>query len=1101
MVSVDIPEQGQLVQVRSRPWVVDDVKPSNLPSPGLSLPENLRQNLVSLSSVEDDGLGEELQVVWEVEPGAKIIERVALPTPTAFDSPDKLDAFLDAVRWGAASTADHRNIQAPFRSGVEIEDYQLDPVVRAIQMPRVNLLIADDVGLGKTIEAGMVALELILRHRARKILVVCPSSLQIQWRDQMRDKFGLDFRIVDSSLLRELRRRRGIHTNPWAHFPRLITSIDFLKRERPRRLFRETLPAAGEPIYPRKYDLLIVDEAHNCAPSGAGRYAADSLRTTALRELAPHFEHKLFLTATPHNGYRESFSALLELLDNQRFSRGTEPDRKQLDAIMVRRLKSDPAFAFNHLGIRRFPPRLLEPIEVPYTDEEREVHDALKAYTKSRSGRAADQTERFATEFVLKTLKKRLFSCPAAFLSTLEQHEHSLRNSKRKATRPSERALQLELDRMDEEYADDNDYDEATTDALDTATRLFAEPTAEELALLKRMKDWALRASGHRDSKAKQLVEWLKQHLKPGGKWSKERVIIFTEYRATQNWLQEVLAIERFTQGDRLLTMYGGMDPEKREEVKAAFQTSPEISPVRILLATDAASEGLDFQNFCSRLIHYEIPWNPNRMEQRNGRVDRHGQKADKIQVYHFVGKGYGERANRQFNGSASELEADLEFLMRVALKIETIREDLGKVGTVIAEQVEEAMLGRRTRLDTEKAEKEAEPIRRMLKFERDLQKQVQALMEQYRETRKELRLSPENIAQVVQVGLALAGQPPLKPVLPGTRAMVTPELKGKATTKGRNKSDSASNESRQTEFALIGEQAPEFRTAGQPVPSGNLYHLPPLKGSWAACVEGLEHPHTKEIRPITFDESVSKGRDDVVLVHLNHRLPQMCLRLLRAEVWAEKGRSKLQRVSARVIPNDALEAPAVIAHARLVVIGGDSHRLHEEIISAGGFIKDQKWGGRLNVGQTETATLQATDKEPSEAIKEKLLELYPSLMASLGAALEARMKQLVEGLQRKLTERANKEAADITSILTELKKSIEAELKDPVYVQPLLFATEEQERFERNKDAMRKRASEIPEEIKRETLAIRARFADPQPRMFPVAVTFLVPEKMAGGK
>ena len=154
----------------------------------------------------------------------------------------------------------------------------------------------------------------------------------------MRDKFGLDFRIVDSSLMRELRRRRGIHVNPWSHFPRLITSVDFLKRERPLRLFRETLPAPGEPVYPRKYDLLIVDEAHNCAPSGAGKYATDSLRTQALRELAPHFEHKLFLTATPHNGYRESFSALLELLDNQRFSRGTEPDRKQLDAVMVRRL-------------------------------------------------------------------------------------------------------------------------------------------------------------------------------------------------------------------------------------------------------------------------------------------------------------------------------------------------------------------------------------------------------------------------------------------------------------------------------------------------------------------------------------------------------------------------------------------------------------------------------------------------------------------------------------------------------------------------------------------------------------------------------------------
>src|SRR5499427_3020644 len=174
------PEQGQLVSVRSRQWIVNDVRPSTLPAAALKPTFAGPQHLLSLASVEDDGLGEELQVIWEIEPGAKVIEKVALPEPTGFDPPDKLDAFLDAVRWGAASTADVKNIQAPFRSGIDIEDYQLDPVVRAIQMPRVNLLIADDVGLGKTIEAGMVALELIIRHRGRKILVVCPSSLQIQ---------------------------------------------------------------------------------------------------------------------------------------------------------------------------------------------------------------------------------------------------------------------------------------------------------------------------------------------------------------------------------------------------------------------------------------------------------------------------------------------------------------------------------------------------------------------------------------------------------------------------------------------------------------------------------------------------------------------------------------------------------------------------------------------------------------------------------------------------------------------------------------------------------------------------------------------------------
>jgi ERCC4-related helicase len=1046
------PEQGQLVQVRSRQWVVNDVKTSSLPAIALKPAFAGPQNLLTLSSVEDDGLGEELQVVWEIEPGARVIEKVALPEPTGFDAPDKLDAFLDAVRWGAASAADLKNIQSPFRSGVVIEDYQLDPVVRAIQMPRVNLLIADDVGLGKTIEAGMVALELIIRHRARKILIVVPSSLQIQWREQMRDKFGLEFRIVDSTLMKELRRKRGIHVNPWSHFPRLITSIDFLKRERPLRLFRETLPAPGEPIYPRKYDLLICDEAHNCAPSGRGKYATDSLRTEAIRDLAPHFEHKLFLTATPHNGYRESFSALLELLDNQRFSRGTDPDRKQLEAIMVRRLKTDPTFAKKWDGTPRFPPRVLEPIEVEYTNEERECHAALRKYTDLRTKRANDRAEQFATEFVLKTLKKRLFSSPAAFLTTLERHEQTLKSARKKAvSKPSISVLQREFDRMDEEYADDFEYDEATADALDSATRHFAELTDQEADLLKQMKKWAERARAQQDSKAKELIRWLKEHIKPGGKWSKERVIIFTEYRATQNWLQEVLATEGFSSGDRLMTMYGGMDKEHRESVKAAFQTDPEKSPVRILLATDAASEGLDLQNFCSRLIHYEIPWNPNRMEQRNGRVDRHGQKADEVLVFHFVGAGYKSRANQQFTGHASDMEADLEFLMRVAQKIETIREDLGKVGPVIAQQVEEAMLGRRSTLQTEEAEREAQPIRKMLRFERDLHKQVQALMDQYKETRRELRLSPDNIQKVVQVALQLAGQPGL---------------------------------------------IPAKTVDGKP-----CFKLPPLRGSWAACAEGLEHPHTKEIRPITFNESVSGDRDDVVLVHLNHRLPQMCLRLLRAEVWAEKGRSKLQRVAARVIPNDILDTPAIIAHARLVIIGGDSYRLHEEIIAAGGLIKEGKWGGRLNVGQLDSALAAALEQEPSTAVKDKLLELYPSLTSSLVSALEARLKDRVSGLEKRLAERAQKEAKDITDILTELKKSIEAELDSPYYRQLSLpgMSSPEEDQFGRNKDAMRARTLEIPDEIKRETEAIKARFANPQARMFPVAVTFLVPEKLAG--
>ena len=1061
MALISPPGQGQLVDVRQRRYVVAEVVKAAAPEGALRASANGGQHLVSLSSVEDDSLGEELQVIWELEPGVQIHEDLPLPEPTGFDPPARLDAFLDAVRWGAASSVDVRFVQSPFRSGIEIEDYQLDPVVRAVQMPRVNLLIADDVGLGKTIESGLVILELLFRQRARRVLVVCPSSLQIHWRDQMRDKFGLEFRIVDSSLMKSLRRSRGIHVNPWTHFPRLITSIDFLKRERPLRLFREALPGPGERRYPRRFDILVVDEAHNVAPSGRGRYFADSLRTQALRLLAPHFEHKLFLTATPHNGYRESFSALLELLDGQRFARDVDIDPKQLRRIMVRRLKSELPPRWD--GSPRFPERKLEPIEVDYTPEERRIHKVLKEYTQLRTKDLSDWTERHATEFVLKLLKKRLFSSPAAFAGTLEQHQRSVRQARRRkgGSKPSVGVLRRQILKVDEEYADDAEAEDAAHDAVEAATRLFREPNQEETRRLKEMKEWAEVASSRPDSKCQELIRWLHSTLKRDGKWNDERVIIFTEYRTTQNWLQTILTTEGLGGSDRLLTLYGGMDERERERIKAAFQADPSASPVRILVATDAASEGIDLQNHCHRLIHFEIPWNPNRLEQRNGRIDRHGQRAAEVLVYHFVGKGYKERQLSR-TVRAGDLEDDLEFLLQAALKVNTIREDLGKVGPVTAEQVEEAMLGRRKTLDTMAAEREAEPVRRLLRFERDVKARIQELVDQLRETQETLRLSPENTEAVVGIALELAGQPSLNPTeVEG----IWPDPKG---TRSR---------------------CPVF-------------HFPAFKGTWALCAGGLAHPHTGEIRPIVFDHHLAKGRDDVVLAHLNHRLVQMSLRLLRAEVWALEGRRRLHRVTARLVPDHVLESPAVIAHARLVLIGGDSHLLHEEIITSGGLLREGRFA-RLNVGEVREALGAGLPGEPSAEVKKRLSELWPRHSVALRNALEARARDRTTGLRRKLAEREEKEVSDITAILTELKTAIEAELEEPEAVerestQLEFFPGSGEDEVQRNREFLEARLREIPGEIEAETSAIRKRFADPQQRLFPAAVTYLVPERVA---
>lgn len=1044
-----IPEQGQLVEVRGQRFAVTDVKASTLPESHVFKSNHTVQHLVSLSSVEDDALGEELQVVWEIEPGAVIFEARELPYPDGFDPPERLDAFLDAVRWGAASSADVRNIQSPFRSGIDIEDYQLDPVVRAVQMPRVNLLIADDVGLGKTIEAGLVAQELILRQRARRILIVCPSSLQIQWHDQMRDKFGLDFRIVNSDLLRQLRRSRGLHVNPWTHFPRLITSIDFLKRDRPLRLMREVLPAEGESIYPRRFDLMIVDEAHNVAPSGGGNYAVDSQRTAAIRLLAPHFEHKLFLTATPHNGYPESFTALLELLDAQRFARGVAPDRNQLQVVMIRRLKQELPPRWD--GTPRFPVRNLEALEVDYSEAERQVNEMLKRYTSLRcSGAKDDKVELIATEFVLKLLKKRLFSSPQAFLTTLEKHEKTIKEGKkrqaRRLSKPTVEILRRRVEQAEEDSDDDDFIEETTHDAVSETSLLFRELSAEEQELLTSMQQWAAQAACRPDSKAQELLNWINTHIRSEGRWSDQRVIVFTEYRTTQKWLYDLLAGQGLAQNDRLMMLYGGMNSDDREQVKAAFQSGPELSNVRILLATDAASEGLDLQNHCSNLIHYEIPWNPNRLEQRNGRIDRHGQQASEVMIYHFVGKGYSN--HRMAGIRPGDLEGDLEFLLRAALKVNTIREDLGKVGPVIASQVEEAMLGKRATLDTSKAEKESEPVRRLLKFERKVREQIEQLREQLQETRTNLRLTPDHIESVVRVGLDVAQQPPLQPV------------------------------------------------SGQDI----LFHIPPLRGSWSACTQGLAHPHTGEIRPITFDPDVAHGRDDVVLAHLNHRLVQMCLRLLRAEVWASGVNKSLHRVTARLVPSSALDYPAVVAFGRLVVLGGDQHRLHEEVIAAGGRIREgrfRRFDSLVELRQALNAVLP--DPVPEET-QQRLAELWDTYEAPLMQSLDVRKSERAASLEKALSDRRDKEVADITAILNELKQSILQELEDveTPMIQLSLFNDTERDQFDRNRRSLEDRLIQIPDEIEQESTLIRSRFANPTARLFPLAITYLIPKKFA---
>src|ERR1039457_6784177 len=374
-----IPQAGALVEVRGQRWVVGEE-----PVPG----HGDHSTLLTLQSVEDGRYGDSLSVIWEVEPGRRILPRRSLPevTKDGFDPPERLAAFLDAVRWSAATSAEVNALQAPLRSGVVVEPYQLEPVARAIEAPRVNLLLADDVGLGKTIEAGLVALELLLRHRAKRIMVVCPPGLMLKWQDEMAEKFGLNFTIVDSAQLNQLRRSHGSAANPFRVYPLTIVSLSWLRGAKAERLLHEVTVADGDK---RPFDLLILDEAHHVAPAAPKqRYAVDSQQTKLIRWLAPNFEHRLFLSATPHNGYPESFTALLEIIDDQRFARGVVPDPVAQKDTVIRRMKSQITEAD---GVTpRFAKRHAQAITVAYPDTEREAHALLQEFARlRRPGHAA----------------------------------------------------------------------------------------------------------------------------------------------------------------------------------------------------------------------------------------------------------------------------------------------------------------------------------------------------------------------------------------------------------------------------------------------------------------------------------------------------------------------------------------------------------------------------------------------------------------------------------------------------------------------------------------------------------------------------------------
>lgn len=734
------PEQGQIVKLRHKIWAVTAVNKTKTQS-------TLAIHRVALECLSDDALGENIQVIWEREIAPDFVESTSLPSITGHDEPEIFDAFIRSLQWGSSSLAVGDMLQAPFRGGVQMEEYQLAPVIRAANMPRVRLLLADDVGLGKTIEAGLVAQELIHSHRASRVLIVCPAHLKIKWVDEMAEKFGLEFKIIDRDSVLKMRKEYGPSINPWASFPRLVTSIDYLKTEHPRRLFDEySRRRREESPNNRPWDLLILDEAHNAAPSGKKQYVRDSERTSLLRAISEQFEHKMFLTATPHNGYRESFTGLLEILDNLRFSRGTDLDKAQLSAVTIRRLKQEIQ---NPDGTPRFPKRVILPrneasdphLYVTLEGDEQRLFNLLKAYTDSRLASVDKRSER-PLQFILTLLKKRALSSPLALRESLIVHTT---NAGVKGELGIGESLFNSFEQKEsEDWSDDEDKEDNLEAATSAASRIITALTGDEKSMLQSMFEIVDRQVSHfaiqEDSKAAALIAWINRNLRSSNQWNGERVIIFTEYKHTLNYLERILEKHGFLDATRKII--GGMNDADRQKINDEFQSSNSDTTVRILLATDAASEGADFQKYCRNLIHYEIPWNPIRLEQRNGRIDRHGQKADEVRVHHFVYKN----------------QEDSEFLKHIVDKVETIRSDLGSVGALIADNVRKKALGQKVDLTAIDDDARRRLAREEMAIEARENEGVAQMVEALNRARAALDISDSNQLDLLKQALRLEG-------------------------------------------------------------------------------------------------------------------------------------------------------------------------------------------------------------------------------------------------------------------------------------------------------------------------------------------------------
>lgn len=594
--------------------------------------------------------------------------------------PEKFALFAEAERIHSAYQFDP--LFAVNCSIVDPLPHQVEAVYRfLLPQPKIRFLLADDTGAGKTIMTGLLLKELLMRNLVERILIVTPGGLTVQWQeDEMSVKFNLPFTLVNRS--RFTSEPTVFHTAN-----KIVTSIDFISRE-------DVLNVASS----AHWDLVVIDEAHKLSAYDYGNKVYRSKRYEAAQVLSQQCEHLLLLTATPHRGRTDTFKKLLQLLDEDIFAteelastRVQDLEHGGINKFFIRRLKEDMR---DWHGAPLFKNRFTQTVAYELTPEEKQLYDAVTNYLTKKKEEALD-SRNIHVSLALTVMQRRLVSSIYALKNTLSKRWTALQSIIEEVNRnPNLWKQRHVLEGFD--VRDIDDYDDLEDDAREALESILADPRKFKLFTtaqnLQELQDEAkevqalfnLATELYNKNQEEKKYQELRELLRNQGVVDGQKLVIFTEHKDTLDYLEQRLRNNGYT----IATIHGGKSVEERRSAQSDF-----AGKAQILIATDAAGEGINLQ-FCRLLINWDIPWNPNRLEQRMGRIHRYGQKED-VLVFNLVARNTREG----------------HVLARLLTKLDVIRKNIGedRVYDVIQDVMENVSLdsimnsvfnGKKTSLD-----------------------------------------------------------------------------------------------------------------------------------------------------------------------------------------------------------------------------------------------------------------------------------------------------------------------------------------------------------------------------------------------------------------